>query len=262
MRAVLAIIVGLACPLTAAAQTAGDRYGPAPAARPSQVAAATYQGPMLSWANKRPLVKNAAVAPASSPQQPAYTPFTPQVPLPLQPRAAAPAPQVQRSQVQTPQVQAPQVRPQAQTTAKAPPASIYSEPPPSGRAPAQPQPAPPQAPPPPQAQTARPAASPRPAQQVQAQPQSAQPRAQAQVPPQAQVSAPQARPPQRVAALVQPGMGGAPRLYSVHRGYGMTPDAIPEPPAGNRYVLIGPPDAPPSAKTDDDDAPDACPGAF
>jgi hypothetical protein len=32
------------------------------------------------------------------------------------------------------------------------------------------------------------------------------------------------------------------RLYSLHRAYGLQPDAIPEPPAGQRYVLVGPPD--------------------
>lgn len=49
------------------------------------------------------------------------------------------------------------------------------------------------------------------------------------------------------------------RYYSVHRGYGLTPDAIPEPPADKGYVLIGPPDgarAPDRpADQDDDEAP-------
>ena len=49
-----------------------------------------------------------------------------------------------------------------------------------------------------------------------------------------------------------PAAGGHTRFYSVHRGYGLTPDAIPEPPAGDRYVLIGPPDAP-APKTDEQD---------
>jgi hypothetical protein len=60
--------------------------------------------------------------------------------------------------------------------------------------------------------------------------------------------------PQRMAAVTPRPNGGAPRFYSVHRGYGLEPDAIPEPPAGSRYVLIGPPDAPaekPDAREDD-----------
>jgi hypothetical protein len=205
MRAVLAIVVGLACPLTAAAQTAGDRYGPASAARLNQVSAEAYQGRALSWANKQAVVQTAGVTLPQSPapyrQQPTYAPFQPQTPLPLQARAVA-APPAQSQMQQPPQPQ--------------PAASIYM-------------------PPRQQQQQQQPAVQPAPPTQAQ---------------------------PQRVAAMVQPGMGGPTRLYSVHRGYGMTPDAIPEPPAGNRYVLIGPPDAPPGAKTDDDDAPDARPGAF
>lgn len=70
-------------------------------------------------------------------------------------------------------------------------------------------------------------------------------------------------PPQRLAAAPR-SSGGAPRLYSVHRGYGLEPDAIPEPPAGDRYVLIGPAESGVGAQAAglDDDAPDAGPGAF
>ena len=47
--------------------------------------------------------------------------------------------------------------------------------------------------------------------------------------------------PERLAAPAAPrSVGGATRLYSVHRGYGLEPDAIPEGSADNRYVLIGP----------------------
>ena len=48
--------------------------------------------------------------------------------------------------------------------------------------------------------------------------------------------------------------GGRTHLYSVHRPYGLTPDAIPAPPAGDRYVLVGPPDAPPPSEEAADDA--------
>jgi hypothetical protein len=74
--------------------------------------------------------------------------------------------------------------------------------------------------------------------------------------------------PQQLAAVAPQAartVGGAPRFYSLHRGYGLEPDAIPEPPAGNRYVLIGPPDdgggVESKSKSDDDD-PDTRPGAF
>ncbi len=39
---------------------------------------------------------------------------------------------------------------------------------------------------------------------------------------------------------------GGVQLYSLHREYGLTPDAIPAPPQGPNYILVGPPDAPPA----------------
>jgi hypothetical protein len=60
----------------------------------------------------------------------------------------------------------------------------------------------------------------------------------------------------RIAAAPAPpprGAGAAPRFYSLHREYGMAPDAIPEQSVQPRYVLIGPPDAP--TPGDDDKAP-------
>ena len=47
--------------------------------------------------------------------------------------------------------------------------------------------------------------------------------------------------------------GEGSKLYSMHRAYGLEPDAIPAVEAGDRYVFIGPPDAPAPKKTDDDD---------
>ena len=41
---------------------------------------------------------------------------------------------------------------------------------------------------------------------------------------------------------IEPHAGTEARLYSLHREYGLQPDTIPEPPAGPRYVLMGPPD--------------------
>jgi hypothetical protein len=52
--------------------------------------------------------------------------------------------------------------------------------------------------------------------------------------------------------------GVSPRFYSLHREYGMAPDAIPEQSGQPRYVLIGPPDtskAAPAGDDDDDQAP-------
>jgi hypothetical protein len=210
MRAVFAILVGLACPLSAAAQTAGDRYGPTSVARLNQAASEAYQGRALSWANKQAAVQtNPGQALPSAPtpyrQQPTYAPFQPQVPLPLQQQKPVAAVQPQRLPQRLP-------------------TSIYGQAAPTPAA----------------------AVAPAPVRQT------------------APAPAPRAveAPPQRLAAATPGGVGGAPRFYSVHRGYGMTPDAIPEPPAGDRFVLIGPPDAPQNAKTDDDDAPDARPGAF
>ncbi|MDP1873032.1 hypothetical protein [Phenylobacterium sp.] len=46
---------------------------------------------------------------------------------------------------------------------------------------------------------------------------------------------------------------GGSQLYSLHREYGMTPDAIPTPPSGPNYILVGPPDTP--EVSDDGDEP-------
>jgi hypothetical protein len=63
----------------------------------------------------------------------------------------------------------------------------------------------------------------------------------------------------QMAQATAPHAGEQVHYYSLHRAYGLTPDAIPEPPPGQRYVLMGPPD-PPRAKAadrDDDDNDDA-----
>lgn len=65
-------------------------------------------------------------------------------------------------------------------------------------------------------------------------------------------SAPQ---PQAPASAPTPGArsGGA-HLYSLHRAYGMTPDAIPPPPIGDYYILVGPPSS--ASGTGDKEDPD------
>lgn len=59
------------------------------------------------------------------------------------------------------------------------------------------------------------------------------------------VPAPQPAPTPRTYAQASatPRAGGS-QLYSLHREYGMTPDAIPTPPAGDNFILVGPPETP------------------
>lgn len=237
MRVALALTAALAAALPVAAQAADGPMG------------AMQRG--LSWAFRREPEPQPVVVPLSSerPQpmaladqfsrgrveapEPARLP-----PPPGRYRAAAAPPY----QMFTPQVPLPL---QAKTQAAAvQPASLYS---PASVAQAS-------APPPP--------AAPKPVRAVQqAAPKPASP------PPQMLATAPEPAPAQRMAAVGPPptrATGGATRLYSVHRGYGMEPDAIPETPADNRYVLIGPA-ASGVGSTDDniaDEAPDSRPGAF
>lgn len=72
---------------------------------------------------------------------------------------------------------------------------------------------------------------------------------QAAAPPPAPAPAPRAF----VQASAAPRTGGS-QLYSLHREYGMTPDAIPAPPAGDNFILVGPPDAPAVAGDEDEPA--------
>ena len=59
--------------------------------------------------------------------------------------------------------------------------------------------------------------------------------------------------PQKVAdaSAVVRTVGNPSKLYSLHRSYGLEPDLIPEVQGGDRYVFIGPPDAPAAKATDD-----------
>ena len=54
-------------------------------------------------------------------------------------------------------------------------------------------------------------------------------------------------------APATPRAGGS-QLYSLHREYGMTPDAIPAPPAGDNFILVGPPDSPEAPGDEDEPA--------
>lgn len=238
MRVALALTAALAAALPVAAQAADGPMG------------AMQRG--LNWAFRRDPPPQPVVAPPSSerPQPMALAdqfsrgrveaPGPARLPPPPGRYRAAAAPPYQMF---TPQVPLPlQAKARA---AAAQPADLYS-PAPVAQAPAAPPPA-----------------APKPVRAAQqAAPKPASP------PPQMLATAPEPTPPQRVAAVGPPpsprAVGGATRLYSVHRGYGMEPDAIPEAPADNRYVLIGPA-ASGVGSTDDniaDEAPDSRPGAF
>lgn len=66
---------------------------------------------------------------------------------------------------------------------------------------------------------------------------------------------PQAPPPPQTYAQATPvPRPGGSQLYSLHREYGLTPDAIPAPPAGDNFILVGPPDAPASQGDGDEPA--------
>lgn len=229
MRVLLAFIVALGAPVAAHA-----------ADEASSLRA-------LSWSAKREVVSTVPETPAAQRPEPMalsgqYLRGRVEAPqeaappeLPGRFRAAAPPPY----KPFTPQIPLP-MQQQAVRTASLP-ASLYSSP------------------------AAQPAAP-----QAQTQPSSVLRPATSPLPPAPLAAAPQAAPPQvqpapmRMAAApaplpASPRTAGEPsRLYSVHRDYGMAPDAIPEPPAGsNRYVLIGPPDgvaatAPQDDENDDD----------
>lgn len=245
MRYTVLLAAALLTTAPLAAQ-AGDRFSPfalrgtVGAAEPAPdqpQRAPTYDGPLLTWARKAPQT-TLATAPAAAPTRPEPTAFGAQYQ-----RGAARAPIAQAAPAPASQTfQSPPLRgfqPQAplahQQQAFIPlagdplPDSLYGGPPaPAAAPPAVAQP--------------RAEAEPRP------QPQPQPPARAAMEPAPAPVAMPAARPRQLAdaSAAAQGGTGGV-RLYSLHRGYGLTPDVIPEPPAGNRYVLIGPGDAPAAA---------------
>ncbi|MDP3855425.1 hypothetical protein [Phenylobacterium sp.] len=219
------IIAALASAFPAAAQTAGDRYGDRSPTAATAAIAQTYQGPTLSWSRK------------AQPAPPVQAdPRAPQRPEPLalatQFRAGGlpPAPSIRRGPEPQPyQAFQPQVPIPLQWSAPKAnlPGTLYDAVTPSA-----------------------------PAQQIAA-------------------VAPAAQPPRVQLAAASPALlggppvatsrstGGATRLYSVHRGYGLEPDAIPKQPGGDRYVLIGPPDSGVQAPSNpEDDDPDSRPGAF
>lgn len=224
MRVLLALIAALAAPVAAHAADDGQAVR------------------ALSWSAKREVAATVPEPAGEQRPQPLAlsgqylrgryeAPETAAPPsLPGRYAAAAPPPYVPF----TPQVPLP-MQQKAMRTASLP-ANLYAAPASRAAAPV----APPAAPP---ARALRPAQSPVPPAPVAA--------AAPQMAPQPMQPAPV----RMAAAPPAPrSIGEAPRLYSVHRDYGLAPDAIPEPPAGaNRYVLIGPPDGQRASAPKDDD---------
>lgn len=202
-----------------------DRYGPpqpwtdSPQAASAQGPDAAYAGPMLGWAGKRAPQGSTADDAAMAPQRPEPMALSRQFAYAQPPaaRAAPPAPpptQVQPGYEPVMRGALPPVSDRAPDLLGGPPAgplptSIYDQ---AAAAPLAPQSQP----------------QPQPQYQRQAPPAAEAPRQIAQSAP-----LPAARP-------------GGVQLYSLHREYGMTPDAIPAPPQGPNYILVGPPDAPPT----------------
>jgi hypothetical protein len=268
MRLALALLASLACAQGAAAQTVQDRYGPPrPVARPPAAAVAApgvqqvatlspYAGRMLNWTGKATTPVPEAPAEPAPPvavQQPVAAPPPVAVAPPprLLPRPAAahtPAVAAAPPPVAAPPAPAPTVAvappPRAPVEAPAPRQEARQAPvaaPPPVRAPAPASPVPP---------------APRPEARAQAAP---LPDSLYAAPPPA---APAPKPQQLAAAAPAPATpvstGSHSRLYSVHRDYGLAPDAIPAPRSGaNPYVLISVPEpaAGGSAARDDEDRP-------
>ena len=234
MRLVLAFAIAALGATTAVAQSyagsaAGDRYGYGPRPRPaSQMAPQTLEAQgvhALSWSSK---ATPQAATPAPVQPRPTVAAYAGLTGYGGNRAALPPAPSAPRwrpnaYQPFTPQApyQAAPLQVAALTT---PPLQILT---PARAAPPAPVPAPP----------ARAAAAPMPSL--------------AGPPP----PSPAALAPQQV-AQAEPRSGEPVHFYSVHRGYSLTPDAIPEPSRDRGYVLIGPSASAPKDRTtdrDDDD---------
>jgi len=238
MRRLVFLAALIACP--AAAETSLSRYGQAPAIDLTQVPGQPMYGPYLNWAGKR-APQPTSTLPSAGPLPPEPGPLTNSyLSRRLQPGAqvpmAMPAPQPTQaaSTYQAPVAstfvpQAPrgyQPLPPAMPTARPLPESLYSPPPPIAEV----------APRTALRQATAPAPPPAPA------PAPLSPPPQRLAPPVAAAPAP-ATIAQRLAAAPPPvATGPGPKLYSIHRGYGLQPDAIDPPETGTGYVLIGPAD--------------------
>lgn len=236
MRRLVLLAVLIATP--ALAETGLSRYGQTPAIDLTQVPGQPMYGPYLNWAGKR-AAQPISTLPSAGSAQPEPGPLTnsylsrrlqPEAQVPMAMPAPQPSPAAPRYQAPVASTFVPQVPrgyqplPPAMPAARALPESLYSPPPPP-TAEVAPRAAMRQA----TAPTPPPAPAPLPPPQRLAQPVPAAP-------------AP-ATIAQRLAAAPPPvATGPGPKLYSIHRGYGLQPDAIDPPETGTGYVLIGPAD--------------------
>jgi len=228
MRRILAFAFALASATGASAQVVQDRYGPprtAPAAAEPLVLAA-LSAPSAIAPYQGPLLSWARKRQAEPAVASLRTPTLPMIAILPAPRPPEPV-----------------AAPGPQGAAIPRPDSLYAPP----------------AQTPPRKMIGPEVARPSAATQAQAAP---EPAAQPARPPPAATPAPK-----QVAALAAPAtpraVGATPRFYSLHREYGLTPDAIPEPPTKQGYVLIGPPDdAKPAADDGDDRKPPTDRGTF
>ncbi|MDO8410410.1 MAG: hypothetical protein Q7S93_10160 [Phenylobacterium sp.] len=219
----LALLVGAHAAPAAAQGLPQDRYGPpqpwtdSPQAASARSADVAYAGPMLGWAGKRspqgPPANDAATAP-ERPEPMALSRQFAYAQPPAQAPRAAPPPPVQPGYEPVLRGALAPVSDRAPDLLGGPPAGPLptSIYDQAAAAPAAPQP---------QYQQQAPAPAEAPRQFAQSAP------------------LPAARP-------------GGSQLYSLHREYGMTPDAIPAPPQGQNYILVGPPDAPPAEEEADE----------
>ncbi len=281
MRIVLALALTLAAAEPAAAQAVQDRYGPPRASRPALgapapmmmaalgagrpmgVPEAAYRGSLLDWSSRhtggasvtQPAPQPATVlTPAPRPPAPPQAMVTrtapparpavqPTASLPASLYGAAPPPRAEAARVIAPKP----IQPPAPVVAIVP--SVAKTPAPAAIAPvaiaAPPKPQPAALP------AAVPAPAPKPPVVAAASP---APRSE---PATARLAPPTAEPaPQRMAALQEPPASpparAAPRYYSLHREFGLEPDAMPPQSRQSNYVLIGPGDEP-KAKSDNND---------
>lgn len=219
----LALLVAANAAPAAAQGVTQDRYGPpqpwteSPQAASAQGPDAAYAGPMLGWAGKRapqgPAADDAAMAPERPEPMALSRQFAyAQPPAPRAPPPAPPPPQVQPGYEPVLRGALPPVSDRAPDLLGGPPPTSIYD------------------------QTAAPPA-----------PQPPQPQYQRQTPPPAEA-------PRQLAqsAPLPAARPGGVQLYSLHREYGLTPDAIPAPPQGPNYILVGPPDAPPAEDAADE----------
>lgn len=239
---VLSAGLALASAVPAMAQAVSqDRYGPPPvSASGGPAGLSAHSGQMLHWSGKRGGSTTSAPAAYARPEPMALArQFIPQLALQPTPQGASMAPlgPIAASPAEVMAPGPPQLQPQGPPRGQPPPQALAAAPRPGpdllGGPPQGPLPT---------SIYGTPAPAPQaPVQQWVQAPQMPSP-----------ASQPQAAP----APAPAPARSGGAHLYSLHRAYGMTPDAIPPPPIGDNYILVGPS----SSSNEMDDAEDPAQG--